>query len=511
MSREVSAVIALALGHPVAERQIAWSRTFQIARWERCAALAWLRSAATIRAHAPEPVVAAWRAEALAAVALAEMWSAVITRTVQLLESAGVHPIVMKGLPLSKRLYGDISARPCSDLDLYVAAREREAAERALLSAQWTLRAGIAPRESCYVTESADGSIMLEVHSRLLDDALVSHLPFAAPQGTHVSLGDTMVVAHDDEQLPAFLATHLAKHSLPPLLWFVDFQALWNSLTKADRDRAWAAARSARAERYLRWAVARADKVVAAGDENGRALSAVGVRGRARRDSHNALRVAALAATPGDSLRTIAAWAFPPALRGRLPELLELFARRVAAPVKRVRGGRRSYTERGTNSPRSSRALALGAGDFNTLATDALERGAGFWLRATGGSMRPAIRPGTFVYLIPLPERGPALGDVVLASGPGTGHTLHRVKAIHGDQITLRGDANLNDDVPVGRTEIMAIADVVLIRGIPKQIPHPPFLRARARGRVFLERLYDRMARWNSGLPRARTRPTNVG
>ena len=111
MNADVRAVLALARGRPDVQ-PASWSNALEIAVKERCAALAWHRSGAEIRRLAPADIVQRWRSEAIAAVDLAAMWEAVLARTLPALRTAGVEPVVLKGLPLGIRLYGTTAARP---------------------------------------------------------------------------------------------------------------------------------------------------------------------------------------------------------------------------------------------------------------------------------------------------------------------------------------------------------------------------------------------------------------
>src|SRR5687767_12103439 len=56
--------------------------------------------------------------------------------------SAGIDAVVLKGLPLASRLYGDFAVRACVDIDLYVSRESRAKADVALARAGWTLAEG---------------------------------------------------------------------------------------------------------------------------------------------------------------------------------------------------------------------------------------------------------------------------------------------------------------------------------------------------------------------------------
>ena len=482
MSAEASAMLALALGKPLGERELSWRAVFEIARKERCAPLAWLRSASMIRAAAPADVVAAWRTEAMWAISLADFWQGLLSETLAQLERSGVSPTVLKGLPLSQKLYGNVAARPCSDLDLHIPLAQRAAAHDALLAAGWRWRIGRAPDEAGYVRERGARMAILEVHSSLLDDGLVAHLPFAAPGRTQLAVGSLAVAAHDDDQLPAFLATHLAKHAMPPMLWFIDFHAFWDRLDQDERSRAWDAAHAARAERYLRWALDRNDDIVAAAGGDSAAIKRLGFSRGTRADRHNAARVAWLSSTPIDALRVASAWLLPDVARGDWREIRRVVAHRAAMIVRRAAGTRRSYASIGsedTPAPPQRRSIVLGAGDFAAIVAELSPSRARFSIRASGTSMRPSLEPGTMVVLSPHSQRVPAVGDVVLAMTRRGSYVLHRVCAVGQGWVQTQGDANSRADDPVPVESVAAFAEAMLVGGVERPIPAARPIRLR--------------------------------
>lgn len=475
MSAEVSAALALALGYPVPVAAFSWTLVFDVARRERLTPLAWIRSASAIRAAAPVAVITAWRNEALSAVSLAEFWSRLTTEAVEALHRAGVEAVVLKGLPLSHRLYGDISARPCSDLDLHVPISQRSAAHQALVNAGWGWRIGLAPREGAYTIDREGRTAILEVHSTLLDDGLVSHLHFGAAGARSTgSEEDSAVVAHFDDQLPAFLASHLAKHAMPPLLWFVDFAELWRSLTPEEQRRSWVRAHAARAHRYLAWAIRRATDMLAAAAGDSKALQRLGFRDSRRADFHNAMRVAALAATPIDALRVAANWLVPVEARANWKSLVAHFRSRLRKPLRRALGTRRFYrapvAARPSIHSESARALRVDGSEFSALVGDVSARDARFSIRARGSSMRPSVESGTHVCLTPRQGK-PRIGSIVLAMTAEGSSLLHRIVRTGDGWIQTQGDGNIAADLPLAWDSVVAIADAIVVDGIERPIP----------------------------------------
>ena len=476
MNADVTAVLALSRGRHLVANPASWENTLAIARKERCAALAWHRSGAEIRRLAPPDVVRQWRSDAMAAVDLAAFWESVLARSVPVLRRAGVEPVILKGMPLGQKLYGTTGARPSADLDVFVDRERRPVAHRALVDAGWRWRGGEAPYEAGYETAHEGRQVLLEVHSALLDDPLVRHLSFAAPRGRPVVTGATEVLAHDDDQLPAFLAVHLAKHAMPPLLWFIDFGELWERLDAGERERASAAARAARASRYLEWAVRKSALLAAAAEGGDAALAAFGIRDGDRSEAHTALRVAALASTPRDALTAVAGWAAPSELRARPAQLLARLVQRFGKFARRRLGRPYSRSMARVPSPvraadPATRALTLGSADFAELARDLAARDCAFWIRAMGSSMEPAIPGGAAVRLVPIRGQPVAVGDIVLADLGKGRIVLHRVRRIVAGEVLLRGDANVRTDRAVPLEKVLARADAVRLDGRVMPVP----------------------------------------
>ncbi len=94
-----------------------------------------------------------------------------------------------------------------------------------------------------------------------------------------------------------------------------------------------------------------------------------------------------------------------------------------------------------------------------------LRKGKPFRFEARGESMHPAIRHGDVVTVAPVPDRPPAIGDIVAFVHPGTGGVrVHRVVAAGGGRYVLKGDNALGADPPIGRDGILGLV-VGLERG----------------------------------------------
>ncbi len=313
----VAHALRLALGN-TAERDAPasapWNVVYDVAFRERLAPLAWLRSGDIIRRDAPPDVRDRWRAYVVALHAHGERQLALLADAVGAMRHAGILPVVIKGLPLAARLYGEYWVRATGDLDLYIPLASRDVARRVLVERGWRAFAGTAPGEEAFMRDEREGRFYIEVHSTAADERL-EHLPLSAPEGEPTQLGGYALDVQGGPLLPAYLAAHLSKHRLAPLLWFVDFRTLWQSLSATQREAAHRAAIAARLSGYLHWAIATTDAVVGAARGELPALRALGCHGPGRRDQHPLFRDVALAQGRLDALRALGAWLLPRPLR----------------------------------------------------------------------------------------------------------------------------------------------------------------------------------------------------
>lgn len=329
-SREVDhvCVARLASGFPIEGLSPDWRRACDIAVAERCAPLAWLRSAPTIRAAAPPDVTERWRSHTLCATEHAHGQVAELARLLETLACDGIVPIVLKGLPLSVILHGDVAARPVTDADLYVPAHLRTAAHRTLTRSGWRHRFGWAPSEGTYQSVKPALCPYVELHSSVLDENMLSHLELPQPDARRVDLGGVFVQAQEGPLLSVFLATHLAKHGCAPLLWWIDFATLHDRLSDAERSAVAQLAVACRVERYLDWAIDGERLLRDALSGEPAVATAAMQQLRAKHARHNAARVADLASRLVDRIRVWTAWAWPRPLRGHPIEYARIATRR---------------------------------------------------------------------------------------------------------------------------------------------------------------------------------------
>jgi hypothetical protein len=74
-----------------------------------------------------------------------------------------------------------------------------------------------------------------------------------------------------------------------------------------------------------------------------------------------------------------------------------------------------------------------------------------------------------------VPARGIVRGDVVLALTADGEPVLHRVIAVDGDWLLMRGDAALAPDPPAPLSRVIGVATHVSHLGVERELPrHPP-------------------------------------
>ncbi|MDQ3696608.1 MAG: nucleotidyltransferase family protein, partial [Gemmatimonadota bacterium] len=439
-----------------------WAGLLNFAVHERCAALAWLRSGDLIRAHAPAAVADRWRAVFLSVSTRGHAQIAISASLAGRLAAAGIGAITLKGAPLAARLYGDPTARASTDIDWYIPAADRIAAGEVLVASGWSHAEGASPGDETYVTSTPHGLMYLEVHSSLLHPRF-AYLRLPEPASERVDICGTVLSAHSGDLVPAYFAAHLATHTLPPLLWDVDFLTLWNSLDEPARASAMRAADRAGLGRYLRWAFRRTLLVRRGAGGDLAALSALGFAGERRTDAHPMWRHIWLAPSARQAWNALGGWLFPPWVASEHGGLVRGTARRVARHWRAALGVKSAppLTARPVPLDQPAALVPVARLDAPVLlevAKEVIAAGGEIWIEVTGHSMQPTIRPGDRVLLGAPGVVRP--GHVVLADAGGR-PLLHRVRGVGARSVVLRADASRTDDPEIVRARVVARALVV--------------------------------------------------
>ena len=334
------AALALALGRPIESPDLVdWRRVHAVARAERLAALAWLRSGQQIQRSAPPDLVGLWRAESVAAGEIAIRQLDALRDIARASAHHGEMPLVLKGLPLADLLYGDLSVRVCCDIDLFVGEARRALMHEVLTVLGWEHWYGVAPYDASYRLTGADGTLFLEVHSLLASEAL-AHCPLTPDRERLWSHDGLTVRTLDGPVTSVYLAANLAKHGTPTLMSFLDLATTWGAMDPADRVAADALADRSRLARCFRWALARATALSAAAAGDDAAWRSLGIHGGERTSVHALLRLIWLADGPTDAARILGTWTWPRSLRHSADSMMPFWGRR----LRRSFAGRFRYT-----------------------------------------------------------------------------------------------------------------------------------------------------------------------
>lgn len=164
-----------------------------------------------------------------------------LARAAGCLADAGIPCLVLKGLPLARRLYGHPLTKASSDVDLLVAARTFDAAERVLADRGWRR---VEPSfretparvrwygrfESTHVLAGPGGQI--DLHRRLFPNPHYLDVPFDRLHAESVpaQVGAATYRVMNDEWTLVYLACHGARHYWEALRWLCDVAALLASM-----------------------------------------------------------------------------------------------------------------------------------------------------------------------------------------------------------------------------------------------------------------------------------------
>ena len=477
------ALLQLALGIPRPAQGLDWRALLAGAETERLLPLIWLRSADFVRRNAPAAISATWQKRAIVSGLVAKEQLDALAEASVALGRRGVSAVVLKGFPLAQRLYGDYTVRAVLDSDLYVRADERAAASSVLISLGWRCTSGCAPEEERFERHVGSHTCVLEVHSTALDDRLLDHVQLPVEQQL-VRVDGHELPAHSGRFVPAYLATHLAKHDQKPLLWAVDFSVLWEALSASDRRDAIAASREAGLGRHLDWAVRIRDRVAAAcGQHLGSADSAM--RGLERSleasgDSRRLVRLVSLSASPTAAARVLAGRVWPLAWRDGWRHAPQYFLRRGVAWLYR-----HLVFEKPSAIPAESddATISLMGDDCEQRLVAMLDRDSAAWISPADGSMEPAIPRFARARVVSLNGRGVKHGDVVLMRDAGGRCSLQRVTSLGPDSVRLRPDSRQRAEESAAYEALLGVCDLVDVSDTPTptgQRPHGAITMFRA-------------------------------
>jgi hypothetical protein len=208
------------------------------------------RALSTSAAPAPPATLATLKAAATQNALSAFRYLAQARRLCGLLQKAGVSTRVLKGVPLSQRIYADPGLRDVGDIDLLIEPGMEEIADRVLLAAGFHRNDPIArltPRrrrswrkhgkDYTYRADDED-DFEIDLHWRLFRNP---HMPGnaladpAATSGEQIHLGETVLNVLPLERTFLYLCVHGALDGWGRFKSLVDVAVLWNSFRAEQR------------------------------------------------------------------------------------------------------------------------------------------------------------------------------------------------------------------------------------------------------------------------------------
>ena len=154
-------------------------------------------------------------------------------------ESAGIKALAYKGPVLAKHLYGDVTERQYSDLDILVRPKDVTKAKEVLLAAGHTCYPELRKQEEAayiasgcgYVFHSAAGRNLLDLQWRIVPHFYSIDFDMAVflDRSDEIIVGGRPVRSVCAEDLLLVLCVHAAKHVWVQLSWLCDITKLVNS------------------------------------------------------------------------------------------------------------------------------------------------------------------------------------------------------------------------------------------------------------------------------------------
>lgn len=176
--------------------------------------------------------------------------------------ASGIRALAYKGPALAALLYGDITLREMSDLDILIEPGSIHAARNVLIELGYqpaftlTRKQEEARLKSDCESEFSDGRAVVDLHWRITPPHLPPRFSFDAlwQRRRDVTISQNVVPTFSAEDTVLVLAVHGGKHLWPRLSWLADFSRSLQS--NLDWSSIGAMAQEARAERMLLLALA---------------------------------------------------------------------------------------------------------------------------------------------------------------------------------------------------------------------------------------------------------------
>jgi Uncharacterised nucleotidyltransferase/Transglutaminase-like superfamily len=224
---------------------IDWKYFLSLCGHHRVAPLVY-RALSSSGATLPSSIIASLKAAATQNAVSAFRYLAETRRLCDLLQQAGAQVRVLKGVPLSQRIYADPAVRDVGDIDLLIEPGTEETADRVLLAAGFHRNdpvARLTPRrrrswrrhgkDYTYRTDD-DNDFEIDLHWRLFRNPCMPGNALAEPNDAsseRIQFGETTLAVLPLERSFLYLCVHGALDGWSRFKSLVDIAALWNGFT----------------------------------------------------------------------------------------------------------------------------------------------------------------------------------------------------------------------------------------------------------------------------------------
>jgi hypothetical protein len=338
---DLQTLVALCVGASVPQLgEAAWSRLVLLARRERCMGLAWWKSSRSILQLATQQVAERWRGavtiNSLRADARLELAGSVCARAAE----QSIDVAVVRGVPLSHRLYGQPAIRPAGDVDLFANPEERGKLDAVLEQCGLRRVEVTYSGEGRYHRQIGDDLQSLEVHSNLLDESTMVFADLRVRSFVRADVESVAVMLPDVATEIVFLAMKLSCDGALRLLHAFDFSRAWEIASSSDRALAREIVRVLHLHKHLEWCLQFSTAVLESGQGNAAAMAYVA----AARREFQVQRIMRLADGPRAKVRSLLGWLYPPDVRRRPQQAIVLLAER-SMKLLRLLGGHRNWRD----------------------------------------------------------------------------------------------------------------------------------------------------------------------
>jgi hypothetical protein len=230
-------------------KDIDWKYFLSLCGHHRVAPLAY-RALSSSGATVPAATIATLKAAATQNALSAFRYLAEARRLCDLLQAAGVPARVLKGVPLSQRVYGDLGLRDVGDIDLLIDSGTEESADRVLLADGFHRNdpeARLTPRrrrswrkhgKDYTYRSNREDDFEIDLHWRLFRNPQMPGNGLAAPDSTsseRIQLGEMAFAVLPLERSFLYLCVHGALEAWSRFKSLVDVAVLWNGFAAEQR------------------------------------------------------------------------------------------------------------------------------------------------------------------------------------------------------------------------------------------------------------------------------------